>query len=339
MKNNNNNNNSNNMNNNNEPLMNDENSRFTLYPIKYDDIWQLYKKQVASFWIAEEVDLSQDVNDWNNKLTDDERWFIKNILAFFAGSDGIVNLNLTERFMNDVKLLEAVMTYSFQSTMENIHSEMYSLMIDTYIKDPVEKDKLLNAITTIPCVGKKANWALKWINNVDSFSKRLIAFAIVEGIFFSGSFCAIYWLRTRNLLPGLTLSNEFIARDEGMHCEFACLLYNKYLNNKLKFEDIVPIFIEAVEIETEFICESLPCKLIGMNSELMTQYIKYVADKLLVQLGYPKIYYKNNPFPFMDQMSVDGKTNFFESRVSQYQKSAVNKKGTKLTSFTISEDF
>lgn len=339
MKNNNSNNNSNNMNNNNEPLMNDENSRFTLYPIKYDDIWQLYKKQVASFWIAEEVDLSQDVNDWNNKLTDDERWFIKNILAFFAGSDGIVNLNLTERFMNDVKLLEAVMTYSFQSTMENIHSEMYSLMIDTYIKDPVEKDKLLNAITTIPCVGKKANWALKWINNVDSFSKRLIAFAIVEGIFFSGSFCAIYWLRTRNLLPGLTLSNEFIARDEGMHCEFACLLYNKYLNNKLKFEDIVPIFIEAVEIETEFICESLPCKLIGMNSELMTQYIKYVADKLLVQLGYPKIYYKNNPFPFMDQMSVDGKTNFFESRVSQYQKSAVNKKGTKLTSFTISEDF
>lgn len=335
----NNNNDNNNMNNNNEPLMNDENSRFTLYPIKHNDIWQLYKKQLASFWIAEEVDLSQDVNDWNNKLTDDERWFIKNILAFFAGSDGIVNLNLTERFMNDVKLLEAGITYSFQSTMENIHSEMYSLMIDTYIKDPVEKDKLLNAITTIPCVGKKANWALKWINNVDSYAKRLIAFAIVEGIFFSGSFCAIYWLRTRNLLPGLTLSNEFIARDEAMHCEFACLLYTKYLNNKLKFEDIVPIFIEAVEIETEFICESLPCKLIGMNSELMTQYIKYVADKLLVQLGYPKIYYKNNPFPFMDQMSVDGKTNFFESRVSQYQKSAVNKKGTKLTTFTISEDF
>jgi len=322
----------------NEELLNEENSRFTLYPIKYSDIWKMYKKQQAAFWVAEEIDLSKDVEDWNNKLNDDEKHFIKYVLAFFAGSDGIVNMNLTERFINDIKIQEAKVVYNYQAMMENIHSESYSLMIDTYIKDPVEKDKILNAITTIPCITKKANWALKWINNQESFAKRLIAFAIVEGVFFSGSFCSIFWLKTRNLLPGLSFSNELIARDESMHCDFACLLYGM-LKNKLKFEEIVPIFIDAVDIEVEFICESLPCKLIGMNSELMTEYIKFVADRLLVQLGYSKIYNKSNPFPFMEQISVEGKTNFFESRVSQYQKSAVNNKTKKMVKFEILNDF
>jgi ribonucleoside-diphosphate reductase beta chain len=296
-----------------------EEQRYTIFPIKYPEIWKEYKKQVSSFWTPEEIDFSKDLLDWDNKLKEDERNFIKMILAFFAGADGIVNLNLMKNFVEDVKILEAQMAYGFQCSMESIHSETYSLMIDTYIKDQEEKLRLFNAIETIPCIKKKADWALKWIFNDELFSKRLIAFCIVEGIFFSGAFCAIYWLKQRSLLPGLTKSNEFIARDEGMHTEFGILLYSM-IQNKLDEKYIHDMFKEAVEIEKEFINESISCKMIGMNVELMTEYIEYVADRLLNSLGYNKLYNKSNPFTFMNFIGMESRSNFFEERTSTYQK-------------------
>ena len=306
-----------------EPILNPENHRYTLFPIQYDNLFKLYKKALASIWTVEELDLSKDINDWN-KLNNNEQYFIKNILAFFAGSDGIVLENLGVRFMKEVQIQEATCFYGFQIAMENIHSEMYSLLIDTYIKDTQEKNKLFNAIDNIPCIGKKANWAIKWINDEKSnFATRLIAFACVEGIFFSGSFCAIFWLKKRGLMPGLTASNELISRDEGMHTDFAVALYD-LLNNKLSFEIIKEIVTEAVKIEKEFITESLPCKMIGMNSKLMCEYIEFVADRLIVQLGYEKIYHSKNPFEFMEMISLEGKTNFFERRVTDYSKANVN---------------
>ena len=305
-------------------LLTQENpSRFVLFPICYQDIWEKYKNQMSVFWTAEEIDLSKDRNDWD-KLSDNDRHFIKNILAFFAGSDGIVLENLGSRFMSEIQIPEAKCFYGFQIAMENIHSETYSLLIDTYIKDSSEKDRLLNAIETIPCVKKKAEWALKWIDDKNSsFALRLIAFAIVEGIFFSGSFCSIFWLKKRGLMPGLTFSNELISRDEGLHTDFAVLLYTKYIKNKVPEEQIHSIFSEAVNIEKEFITESLPCNLIGMNSELMKQYIEFVADRLLSQLNYKKLYNTKNPFDFMEMISLRGKTNFFERRVSEYSKTGV----------------
>lgn len=306
-----------------EILLQENPSRFVLFPIVYQDIWDKYKQQTAVYWTAEEIDLSKDRTDWD-KLTENERYFIKNILAFFAGSDGIVLENLGTRFLSEVQIPEARCFYGFQLMMENIHSETYSLLIDTYIKDPQEKMKLFNAIETIPCVKNKAEWALKWIGDKKaSFALRLIAFAIVEGIFFSGSFCAIYWLKKRGLMPGLTFSNELISRDEGLHTEFATLLYNNYIVNKEDKEVVEQIIKEAVNIEKEFITESLPCNLIGMNSQLMKQYIEFVADRLLTQLGYDKIYHNNNPFDFMEMISMTGKTNFFEKRVSEYSKAGV----------------
>ncbi|MGO2358716.1 MAG: ribonucleotide-diphosphate reductase subunit beta, partial [Mesonia sp.] len=267
-----------------EPILQDNKDRFVIFPIQHDDIWQFYKKAEASFWTAEEVDLSSDMNDWQNKLNKDERYFISHVLAFFAASDGIVNENLAVNFVQEVQYPEARFFYGFQIMIENIHSEMYSLLIDTYIKDPKEKDYLLRAIETIPCVGKKADWALEWIES-DNFAERLIAFAAVEGIFFSGSFCSIFWLKKRGLMPGLTFSNELISRDEGLHCDFACLLYVNHLKNKLPEETVQKIIADAVEVEKEFVTEALPVRLIGMNAELMCQYIEFVADRLLVSLG------------------------------------------------------
>jgi ribonucleotide reductase beta subunit family protein with ferritin-like domain len=319
-----------------EPLLDPKEQRFTLFPIRHKDIWDCYKKQQASFWTAEELDLSKDRIDWDNKLNNDEKYFIKHILAFFAGSDGIVNMNLLERFTNDVQVLEAQVTYAYQAYIENVHSETYSLLIDTYIDDHQEKDKLFNAIETIPCIKKKADWALKWIKSDDRFAKRLIAFAIVEGIFFSGAFCAIYWLKTRGLMPGLTLSNEFIARDEGSHTEFACLLYSKIVE-RIDESEVKEIVKEAVDIEKEFINESLPCRLVGMNSEQMSNYIEFVADRLLNQLGYSKLYKTSNPFDFMEKIGMETKGNFFEGRVSTYQKASVLNK-TK-NDYTYTEDF
>ena len=319
-----------------EPLLDPNEQRFTLFPIRHQDIWDCYKKQQASFWTAEELDLSKDKSDWDNKLNNDERYFIKHILAFFAGSDGLVNMNLLERFTTDVKVLEAQIAYTYQASMESVHSEVYSLLIDTYIDNLQEKDRLFNAIETIPCIKKKAEWAMKWIKSDDSFSKRLIAFAIVEGIFFSGAFCAIYWLKTRGLMPGLTSSNEFIARDEGEHCLFACLLYSKIVN-RLDESIVHSIVKDAVDIEKEFIIESLPCRLIGMNSEQMTKYIEYVTDRLLTQLGYSKMYNAVNPFDFMEKIGLEGKTNFFEKRVTQYQLGSTNNKTR--NNYNYDEDF
>ena len=320
-----------------EPILEANKDRFVLFPIQHDDIWSFYKKSEASFWTAEEIDLSADMNDWENKLNEDERFFIKHVLAFFAASDGIVNENLAENFLSEVQYTEAKFFYGFQVMMENIHSETYSLLIDTYIKNPEEKNKLFNAIDTLDCVKKKADWALSWIENA-SFAERLVAFAAVEGIFFSGSFCSIFWLKKRGLMPGLSFSNELISRDEGMHCDFACLLYGKHLINKLPLETIEKIISDAVAIEKEFVCDSLPVKLIGMNAELMTQYIEFVADRLLVELGNPKIYNATNPFDFMDLISLQGKTNFFEKRVGEYQKSGVM--GNKDDNvFSLDEDF
>lgn len=320
-----------------EPLLQDNPNRYVIFPIQYKDMWEAYKKHEALFWTAEEVDLVDDLAHWE-RLTDEERYFIENVLAFFAGSDGIVMENLGTRFMNEVQIPEARAFYSFQTMIEQIHSEMYSLLIDTYVKDPKKKDHLFRAIDTIPVVKKKAEWAIKWINDEDSsFATRLIAFAIVEGIFFSGSFCAIYWLKSRGLMPGLTQSNEFIARDEGMHCSFAVLLYSHLKYTKLSEEKIHAIFAEAVEIETEFICESLPCKLIGMNSDAMTQYIQYVADFWLVKLGYNKLYNVENPFDFMNMISLQQKTNFFEAKVSEYSLSSVMNQGN--YNFDETEDF
>lgn len=305
-----------------EPILAENPDRFVLFPIKYGTIWEWYKKSVASFWTAEEVDLTQDINDWENKLTDNDRKFIKHVLAFFAASDGIVNENLVLNFMREVQIPEARCFYGFQVAIENIHAEMYSLLIDTYIKDPKEKDFLFNALQNLDCVAKKGNWALRWIDNAPTFAHRLIAFAAVEGIFFSGSFCSIYWLKKRGLMPGLTFSNELISRDEGMHCDFACLLYSM-LENKLDPKEVAAIITEAVEFEKEFVTDALPVSLIGMNAELMSEYIEFVADRLLMSLGCEKVYGTANPFSWMDMISIQGKTNFFEKRVGDYQKAGV----------------
>ena len=320
----------------NEPLLLPENNRLTIYPIKNNEIWEAYKVQTAAFWTAEEIDFSNDYNDFN-KLNTNEQYFIKIILGFFAASDTIVNINLGERFSREVQIREAIVAYNFQMMMENIHNEVYSLMIDNIIRNTEEKTKLLNAVKEYPCIAKKAKWAQKWIESDAPFSQRLVAFAIVEGLFFSGSFCAIFWLKKKNLMPGLCSSNELIARDEGMHTDFAILLYSM-IKTKLSENTIHNMFKDAVEIEKEFICESLPCSLLGMNNILMIQYIEYIADRLLTSLGYSKIYDSANPFDFMESISMEGKTNFFESRPTQYQKSAVLNK-TRESSFLAVEDF
>jgi len=300
-----------------EPLLVPDDNRFVMFPIKHNDIWEMYKKQIDCFWRAEEIDLSKDLTNWDS-LNGDERHFISMILAFFAASDGIVLENLASRFMSEIQVSEARAFYGFQIAMENIHSETYSLLIETYIKDKDEKSKLFNAIEHFPCIKKKSDWAQKWIHdNRSSFATRLVAFACVEGIFFSGAFCSIYWLKKRGIMPGLTFSNELISRDEALHCEFAILLYSKLLK-KIDKARIHELIKEAVDIETEFICEALPCRLIGMNSELMSQYIRFVADRLCVQLGYKKIYNVSNPFDFMELISLEGKTNFFERKVGEY---------------------
>jgi len=318
-----------------EPLLTPDDNRFVMFPIKYDDIWKMYKKQIDCFWRAEELDLSKDLNHWE-MLSKDERYFISMILAFFAASDGIVLENLALRFINDIQLAEARAFYGFQIAMENIHNETYSLLIDTYIKDQEEKARLFRAIEYYPCIKKKSDWAQKWIkDNRSSFATRLVAFACIEGIFFSGAFCSIYWLKKRGLMPGLTFSNELISRDEALHCEFAVLLYNK-LQRKIDKSRIHEIIKEAVEIEIEFINEALPCRLIGMNSELMSQYIQFVADRLSVQLGYKKIYNVSNPFEFMELISLESKTSFFERRNDAY--ALTNTKG-KDTAFEMTEDF
>ncbi len=305
-----------------EPLLKEDKSRFVLFPIKHDDIWEMYKKAEASFWTAEEIDLAADTKDWE-KLTDNEKFFVSHVLAFFAASDGIVNENLAMNFSSEVQSSEARCFYGFQIAIENIHSEVYSLLIDTYVKDVNEKSRLLNAIETVSCVQKKANWALKWCNRENaSFAERIVAFAAVEGIFFSGSFCSIFWLKKRGLMPGLCFSNELISRDEGMHCDFACLIYSK-LVNKLPQEQIYNIIGNAVEIECEFVRDALPVELLGMNSGLMSQYIEFCADRLLVALGCDKKYKTVNPFDWMEMISLQGKTNFFEKRVSEYSKNGV----------------
>jgi ribonucleoside-diphosphate reductase beta chain len=323
-----------------EPILEQgDNSRFVLFPIQHDDIWEYYKKAEASFWTAEEIDLGQDLNDWKS-LSDGERHFISHVLAFFAASDGIVNENLAENFVAEVQYTEAKFFYGFQITMENIHSETYSLLIDTYIKNADERDRLFNALEHMDCVKKKAEWALRWIDK-GNFMERLVAFAAVEGIFFSGSFCSIFWLKKRGLMPGLTFSNELISRDEGLHCDFACHLYTKHLVNKLPVEQVTEIIKDAVEIEKEFVTDALPVRLIGMNSELMCQYIEFVADRLLLELGCSKVWNSKNPFDFMDMISLEGKTNFFEKRVGDYQKAGVmkNKDDTSSDKFSVEEDF
>ena len=318
-----------------EPLLTPDDNRFVMFPILHQDIWDMYQKQVDCFWRPEEIDLSKDLTHWDG-LNNDEKNFISMILAFFAASDGIVLENLAQRFMSDVQISEARAFYGFQIAMENIHSHTYSNLIDTYIKNKEEKHKLFNALDNFPCIKKKSDWAQKWIHDKRScFATRLVAFACVEGIFFSGAFCSIFWLKKRGLMPGLTFSNELISRDEALHCEFAVLLYSK-LQKKIDKSRIHEIIKEAVEIETEFICEALPCKLIGMNSELMTQYIKFVADRLVVQLGYKKIYNVINPFDFMELISLEGKTNFFEKRVGDY---ALANKTKSEEVFEFTEDF
>jgi len=318
-----------------EPLLAPDDNRFVMFPIKYEDIWSMYQKQIDCFWRPEEIDLSKDLTHWN-ALNSDEQFFISMILAFFAASDGIVLENLAQRFMSDVQVSEARAFYGFQIAMENIHSHTYSNLIETYIKDKAEKHRLFNAISNYPCIKKKSDWAQKWIHdNRSSFATRLVAFACVEGIFFSGAFCSIFWLKKRGLMPGLTFSNELISRDEALHCEFAVLLYSKLLK-KMDKSRIHEIIKEAVEIETEFICEALPCKLIGMNSDLMTQYIKFVADRLCVQLGYKKIYNVANPFDWMELISLEGKTNFFERKVGEY---ALADKSQSKEAFDFTEDF
>jgi len=324
------------MNHENELLLRENKDRFVLLPINYPKVWEKYKQHEASFWTAEEIDLSSDLKDWGN-LNDGERHFITHVLAFFAASDGIVNENLAVNFMSEVQIPEARCFYGFQIMMENIHSETYALLIDTYVKDPSEKDRLFHAIETVPAVKKKAEWALRWIDN-GNFAERLVAFAAVEGIFFSGSFCSIFWLKKRGLMPGLTFSNELISRDEGLHCEFACLLY-KMLENRLSEEAVQNIILDAVKIEKEFITEALPVGLIGMNSTLMSEYIEFVADRWLSELGYAKVYHTANPFDFMEMISLQGKTNFFEKRVGDYQKSGVMSSGKDNQAFSLDEDF
>ncbi|OYU84996.1 MAG: ribonucleoside-diphosphate reductase [Flavobacterium sp. BFFFF2] len=321
-----------------EPILQENNDRFVIFPIKHHDIWEWYKKMEASFWTAEEIDLHQDLTDWNTKLSEDEKYFIKHILAFFAASDGIVNENLAENFVNEVQYPEAKFFYGFQIMMENIHSETYSLLIDTYVKDEAVKNNLFHAIDVFPAIKKKADWALRWIKS-PSFAERLIAFAAVEGIFFSGAFCSIFWLKKRGLMPGLTFSNELISRDEGVHCDFAVHLHNHHLIHKVSPERITEILTEALVIEREFITESLPASLIGMNAVLMTQYLEFVTDRLLVELGCNRKFNVNNPFDFMDMISLQGKTNFFEKRVSEYQKAGVMSKDTDSQKITFDADF
>lgn len=320
-----------------EPLPKENPNRFVLFPIEHDDIWKFYKNAEACFWTPEEIDLQADLTDWETKLNDDEKHFIKHVLAFFAASDGIVNENLAENMVRTVQYTEAKFFYGFQIMMENIHSETYSLLIDTYIKDNTEKDFLFHAIDNLDCVRKKADWALRWISK-GNFVEQLVAFAAVEGIFFSGSFCSIFWLKKRGLMPGLSFSNELISRDEGMHCDFACLLYNQHIENKLPKETIRDIITEAVEIEKIFVTDSIPVALIGMNANLMCDYIEFVADRLLVSLGNEKVYFKDNPFAWMDLISMQGKTNFFEKRVGDYQKAGVTA-GHEKKVFTIDEEF
>uniref|UniRef100_A0A3Q2XNJ8 Ribonucleoside-diphosphate reductase subunit M2 n=1 Tax=Hippocampus comes TaxID=109280 RepID=A0A3Q2XNJ8_HIPCM len=319
-----------------EPLLKDNPRRFVIFPIQYHDIWRMYKKAEASFWTAEEVDLSKDTQHWE-VLKEDEKFFISHVLAFFAASDGIVNENLVERFTQEVQVTEARCFYGFQIAMENIHSEMYSLLIDTYIKDPKEREYLFNAIETMPCVKKKADWALNWIGNKNATYERVVAFAAVEGIFFSGSFAAIFWLKKRGLMPGLTFSNELISRDEGLHCDFACLMF-KHLVNKPSADTVTSIIRNAVEIEQEFLTQALPVKLIGMNCELMKRYIEFVADRLMMELGFSKLFGVENPFDFMENISLEGKTNFFEKRVGEYQRMGVMATNTDNT-FTLDADF
>ena len=322
-----------------EPILQENPNRFVLFPIEHADIWQWYKKSEASFWTAEEIDLSQDIKDWNN-LNDGERHFISHVLAFFAASDGIVNENLAENFVSEVQYTEAKFFYGFQIAMENIHSETYSLLIDTYVKDNKQRDHLFRAIDTMDCVKKKADWALRWIDE-GSFPERLVAFAAVEGIFFSGSFCSIFWLKKRGLMPGLTFSNELISRDEGMHCDFACHLYNNHLNQKLSEDTVQKIITDAVAIEKEFVTDALPVSLIGMNAELMCQYIEFVADRLLSELNCSRVYHSSNPFDFMEMISLQGKTNFFEKRVGEYQKAGVKNSAQEQEApkFSLNEDF
>ena len=320
-----------------EPILKENKSRFVLFPIQHNDIWSFYKRAEASFWTAEEIDLEPDLFDWESKLNDDERHFIKHVLAFFAASDGIVNENLAENFLSEVQYTEAKFFYGNQIAMENIHSETYSLLIDSYIKSTEEKNHLFNAIETLDCVKKKADWALRWIDE-GSYAERLVSFAAVEGIFFSGSFCSIFWLKKRGLMPGLSFSNELISRDEGLHCDFACLLYTKHLVNKLSKKEVEKIILDAVEIEKEFVTDALPVRLIGMNSDLMAQYIEFVADRLLVELGNEKVFNTKNPFDFMDMISIQGKTNFFEKRVGEYQKAGVLN-GKDSQTFSLDEDF
>ncbi len=315
-----------------EPILEENKNRFVIFPIQHHDIWEWYKKQEASIWTAEEIDLHQDIIDWENKLNDDERYFIKHILAFFAASDGIVNENLAENFISEVQYTEAKFFYGFQIMMENIHSEVYSLLIDTYVKNEVEKDELFRAIDIFPAIREKAEWALQWIDS-DSFAERLIAFAAVEGIFFSGSFCSIFWMKKRGLLPGLTFSNELISRDEGLHCDFAVHLHNNHIVNKVPKDRITKILTDSLDIERSFITESLPVSLIGMNAKLMTQYLEFVTDRLLVEFRCEKVYNATNPFDFMEMISLEGKTNFFEKRVSEYQKAGVKSGGTGSISF------
>jgi len=321
-----------------EPLLKENPRRFVILPIQYGDIWQMYKKAEASFWTAEEVDLSKDLKDWEN-LKDDERYFVSHVLAFFAASDGIVNENLVERFMKEVQVPEARCFYGFQIAMENIHSEMYSLLIDTFIKEAAERERLFNAIETVPAVKKKADWALRWIGNEDvSYAERVVAFASVEGIFFSGSFAAIFWLKKRGLMPGLTFSNELISRDEGLHTDFACLMF-RHLVDKPSQDRVYEIVCNAVDIEIEFLTEALPVALIGMNSLLMIQYIKFVADRLLRELSCEKVYNVENPFDFMENISLEGKTNFFEKRVGEYQKMGVMNTNEEQSKFCLDADF
>jgi ribonucleoside-diphosphate reductase beta chain len=321
-----------------EKILQDNPGRFVLFPIEHNDLWKLYKQQEACFWTAEEIDLGQDISDWENKLNADEQHFIKHVLAFFAASDGIVNENIAMNFVNAVQYTEAKFFYGFQIMMENIHSETYSLLIDSYIKDKEEQNRLFNAVETIPAIKKKADWAMKYIEK-GTFVERLIAFAAVEGIFFSGSFCSIFWLKKRGLMPGLTFSNELISRDEGMHCDYACHLFNNHIENKLSEKKIKDIICGALEIEKEFILEALPVRLIGMNSDLMKDYIEYVADRLIITLGYPKIYDKKNPFPFMETIGLSTKGNFFETRIDSYQSAKNSNTNKTLSKLEIVEDF
>ena len=326
-----------------EPMLRENLDRFVLFPIEHSDIWEMYKQEQACFWTAEEIDLAPDLDDWENKLNDDERHFLKHVLAFFAASDGIVNENLVMNFSNEVQWPEARAFYGFQIMMENVHAETYSLLIDTYIKDTTEKTHLFKALETVPSVATKGNWALRWLSRKrGNFAERLVAFAAIEGIFFSGSFCALFWLKKRGIMPGMTFSNELISRDEGLHCDFACLLHNKLVRGAGE-KKIRQIISEAVTIEKEFIVEALPVSLIGMNCDLMATYIEFVADRLLVAFGCAKMYDAENPFPWMEMISMQGKTNFFEKRVGEYQKAGVMKSGSNLgsvqTTFSMEEDF